>query len=598
MSAIWSYYYPGKSPLSRQCKLCDEEGKFKVIKIQSKSTSNLISHLRRQHLSEYAAMKRSQDASLAANFEVSSRKMDPDDVTVDELQIISQITAGNINLEAFKDGNSHSLFRPFHVRGFISPTRWKIVRAIRSLVDRKNEEVLCSLRGCESWSMNISVWPTKSDQSLFLVVILNFLNQDGARKSLVARVQDCDVEMDSDEFEMKLSLFLEEIYDGKRGHMKKFAGAMYSGPKNLIPAFSSLKIRLVPCCCETLQFVLEKSISSVEFVRNLFGKFFLLVIELYRTQRGRMAIRMLELEEKLVKRPLLQNIKTWSSFYYLLKWVADTDRHIIEELCAAVGFEPPSCSDWEDIPQICQLLQIFHDVNNEILYKCDFVSQIIPNLILLRRSLEITTVTTSAAVALKNEILEQVEARLAAVKDNLIWRLATFLDSRSSNFQNIFPGKELFNIEEDVVQYIRGLIENGELEFGQNPLLSLSFDHMIKSELSKYRKKFLSEKILSGDQCGAIWWIYRIEKFPLLSRAALRVLSFNTSSLANQTMRRPVTKLHAQLRRSKCSTLTMENLLRIRANEICEEIGRWSSDFFRFLDQTGLDSDVEYEFFR
>ncbi|CAD6187129.1 unnamed protein product [Caenorhabditis auriculariae] len=649
-SMAWSFYLDGPTPCLMECILCKRSGKKKFVKINGRSTSNLISHLRRLHEKDFLTATSNETLKLKERFEpihyefrAAPPSVQQETLSSDDETLLKLVTSGSLSLNAF-GSNEFNDFLGSVNPCYELPTKLKVIHKAQVFVAHLDLEIRQMVKLSESWSFNVSLWPLKRHKKMIFAVVANFLFPHGETKSIVASVKECESGLNSEELAFHVAMCLEEICHDDEVLKRKLAGTTYCGPPNFNQAFEMLQQNRASCSCNSLNVIVTESVRKVEFVKRLTDRLNHLTTEIYRTKSGRKALSKLKYEGRLRRKPVLYDPKKWNSLYFLYSWIDEIHRTAFEELCQAVAFQPLAVKDWDDVAQIRKALQPFYNKTMEMQSSNCLISQVIPNLSMLQKSLEMLDVSTPLANDFKNELVEQAIMKLATAKNNVIWRMASYLDPRYLFTKKIFDKNGWVTIEEEVTEYIKEYHEElkfncpevakikeisfadsdseGDEKFENYGLkrFKASCPVILQNELLKYRSFIVSDRPNRNEtQNDAIirWWVDHRTMFPLLSDAALRLMAHTTSSLMDQKMCRPVSKLYTKLRSTKCGTRTVEYFLRIRAhqmNESNESVSEFEMSFVKdepgvnaifptlakkFEVQDGLHelgSDVEYEY--
>ncbi|XP_059474656.1 E3 SUMO-protein ligase ZBED1 isoform X2 [Neocloeon triangulifer] len=364
------------------------------------------------------------------------------------------------------------------------------------------------------------------------------------------------------------------------------------GGSNLIKAADLMDKDHIPCFCHVCDNIVSSAYSQCRVLNVLVDDVKGVVTYFKRSSLAMNILRKKQREATGKSLELIQAVKTrWNSTYACIKRFSQLYPYVssalkdpqIKKVKRDGSTEAPKITDdtVEILKQCLPLLQPF-DVITRKLSSSEKVtsSTALFSVEYLETTLKNSNPTNSVAKELKERLIEQMQQRFEAVKNNQVLQAASFIDSR---FRNLLSEKakestrsyllrqmKEISLPEEADEENHTTAERDEVDdffdIGEDQEASVQINVSPELELEKYECENATKWDFNDDPLK--FWIKNRALYPRLARVSLGLLTVPGSAVDSE---RGVSQLNlvARKHRSKLSSLNINRLVCLRSLPIC-----------------------------
>jgi len=443
MSMIWNYFKVSPNNKLAICNDCKAEVMRGGTRTSSFNTSNLISHLRKNHPEIHATFVKQNDEKkkkptpkkptlqLSLNESVYKKlkynKDHPRAKAINQ-KIIECIALDNQPFSIVQDAGFTKLVEYLEPRFAMPSRKYFTDICLPELYNMVYSHVEKLISNAVSISFTTDIWSSSVSQVSMLSLTAQWLDADFVLKKAVLNSQECR----GSHTAVAISAAFEGMFEAWKIPKAKVQAVVRDNARNMAKATMEFGVKSLPCMAHTLQLAVnggalsQRSIAEALAVgRKVVGHF----------KHSPLAYSRLEDIQKELNVPvkkLQQDVTTrWNSSFYMMQSLVEQKR----ALSAYVAdYELPAtltATQWGILEKMITLLEPFEQLTRDISSAEATAADVIPGVVSLTRLLTKSDEAQDKGVkTAKRTLLEAVSDRFHCVQGEPLYAIATMVDAR------------------------------------------------------------------------------------------------------------------------------------------------------------------------
>lgn len=572
-SFIWHNFTVSEDTKFAKCKTCGQAVSRGGTTGRTFNTSNLVNHLKKNHIDEYKKYVESVEAAKAKDSSTDKQakhqfrqltmgetvdkgaKWDINDPRAQRIHTkIGEMIA--LDFQPFsivEDAGFSRLLGSVESRYNIPSRRYITETVMPKIHDRTKNAVFQEITDVPNISFTTDIWSTDVNMHSLLSLTAHWITESFERKSAILHVQPFDGSHTGE----NIAAMFEEMFRSWKINKDRVHLVVRDNASNMVKAMTDASLPHLGCFAHTLQLVVHDGVLTQRAVVDMLATSRRIVSHFRRSCLAYDSLRNIQANLGLPQHRLVQDEPTrWNSTLHMLQ-------RVLEQKMALGAYATE-----HQIPQLTQnqlnladkvvkVLAPIDEVTKSISEDVAAVSVIIPFVRILLKTLSQNEDESDSGVrTMKEEMKSSLTRRYADVEKNEKLTIATILDPRFKN--KFFCGQSVKdNVHASVQQLMEDL--NGAVQpshpvqnTSEPPPKRTCIVWTTYSELleeagahvscdgesgSNELDIYLGEQVVQlGRESPDTWWSKNIKRFPNLAKIAQKYLSAPPSSVASERL--------------------------------------------------------------
>ncbi|XP_041843803.1 zinc finger BED domain-containing protein 4-like [Melanotaenia boesemani] len=443
MSAVWKFYTVCDSDIKfASCNTCDGKIPRGGSTAKTFNTTNLIRHLKNNHLAEYGEFtrlaaqseKKTPGAARAQLRQTTIANARPYERDSQKAKLITTKIMEFIGLDdqpfsVVEDTGFRRLLSHLEPRYLLPGRKYFMDVALPELhqtvyahIERLLKEGLSS-----SVSFTTDIWSSDVSPVSLLSLTAHWIDSDFHLHKAVLHAQ----EFSGSHTAVALAATFEKMFETWHIPKDKVHVILRDNARNMVKGMTDAGLPSLGCMAHTLQLAIHEAVLSQRSISDIIAKGRRIVGHFRHSPLAYARLQSVQQQLGQPTKRLQQDVSTrWNSTYYMLVSLLEQKRALG---VYAADHELPATfttSQWELIENLTTLLQPFEELTKEISSSNASAADVIPAVMVLKRLLAKETAAGHGVKTTKDTLLEAVTRRFADIEEEPLYSLATLIDPR------------------------------------------------------------------------------------------------------------------------------------------------------------------------
>ena len=438
MSAVWEFFSveTGSSKNAR-CKICNASISRGGTTSKDFNTSNLIKHLKRNHVKEHsdfvqASTKKQASTGQQQSLEGAFHRRDkypPDSVKAKAIteKLVEFVALDDQPLSVVDKIGFRRLIEHLEPRYNLPNRRYLTETALPQLYARVYEHVKESLKDVPVVSFTSDIWSSDVCPMTLLSLTASWVDTDFTLKSAVLQAKPFRGSHTAEAIAATFEDMLKEWNIPKnRVHV-----VLRDNAKNMVKAMKDLGLPSLGCAAHSLNLVVHEGLLSQRTICDALASGRKIVGHFKHSPLAYSRLEDIQADMNLPVKRLQQDVHTrWNSTFYMVQSLIEQKR----PLCAyAADHDLPAtltANQWGLLEKTLAVLEPFEELTRELSSSSASAADVIPAVTVLRRLLHKETEADQGIKTMKSTLLDAVNSRFSTVEEEPLYSVATLLDPR------------------------------------------------------------------------------------------------------------------------------------------------------------------------
>jgi hypothetical protein len=578
-SFVWEYFSINTTQQHlATCNLCQKEivrgqpGKPKEF-----STSNLSTHLRSKHPTEYTSIQNqklshspSASTSSPLSCQLSTLSIQPtllqclsrtqewqhDHPTASKIHhAIGSMIATDIQpIQMVENEGFKNLIGILEPRYKIPSRKFFSENVLPNLFQQVNIKIKQLMNGNAGISFTVDLWTAEYTTQSYMSLTAHWLTSAFHRK---AAVLQCEL-FEAQHTANQISTTFLRMLDKWSISISNCHLVLHDNGANIIKAFRDINnIEHASCFAHTLQLVIKDGLLSQRFVIDILSTSRTLVGHFKHSSSATSQLHKLQQDLNLTPTQLIQDVPTrWNSSFYLLKRLVELRKPVslyCSENDTVTNLTP---HQWTVAGNVVSILTPFEELTRDVSNASASISLVIPAVKALTAFVTLSE-NDKGVKTMKSEILDSIQQRFNKLEHTSAFSVSTLLDPRfktrcfsSESVSDkakgcLFLSKYVMESEDDSCvilteepnpkrQRVQIAHDGSPWSCLDQVLSSTQVTQMPKSKIEIELNTYLAESLLPRTNDPLIWWQANQNRFPLLAPIARTYLASPPTSVPSE----------------------------------------------------------------